>query len=382
VFRLTVLSLVCAPLLAHASGETLRIRVLKSQPVMKVRGVSLQMDSNEFQWTTVGVSSLDIYWSKGFWRLKMSEAPVTASFEGDEMTVKGAFLQLRGKRFTDQVTLVRTPRGNIDVVVELPVEEYLAGVIPSEMPANWPSEALKAQAVAARSFALRMKQIRRGRHFDVDSTVFDQVHRFEDEMELKPNVKSKIKRVVAETAGKILRDEADKVLSAFYSADCGCSSEDPKYVWGEDIGFPAVKDPTCGKRKTRQWRLSIERGELRKRLMSALQVSGNAVIRALHIGSRSPSGRVSSVIASVKVEDKIEQRTLSSQEFRRLIGFEKVRSTDFRLKWLGDVLHIDGQGIGHGVGLCQTGARTLAQSGASYQDILKLYYPRAKISSL
>lgn len=363
-------------------AETLRVRVMKAQSSLTVRGVSLQMDANEFQWNTVGLGSLNIRWSKGYWRMKMREAPVTASFEGDTMTVQGAFLQLAGKRMTDAVTLVRTKTGNFDVVVELPIEDYIAGVIPSEMPANWPKEALKAQAVAARSFALKMKQVRRLKHFDLDSTVFDQVHRFDEELELEPAVKSKIRRVVSETKGEILRDQSDGVLSAFYSADCGCASEDPKYVWGEDINFPSVKDPTCEQRPTQQWELTIERGELRRRLMSSLKLTGGSVIKALHVGSRSPSGRVSSVIASVKLDGRTEPRTLNSQEFRRLIGFNKVRSTDFSLKWIGDTLYIRGQGIGHGVGLCQTGARTLAQSGASYHEILKLYYPKAKISSL
>lgn len=367
---------------ALAGGETVRVRIHKGLHQAQVRGVSLHMEANEFEWHTVGLSALDIKWSKGFWRMKQTDAPVTASFEGDVLLVKGAFLQLQGRRVTDELRFVRKDGGRIDVVAVIPIEEYLAGVIPSEMPVHWPKEALKAQAVAARSFALRMKQVRRHQPFDLDSTVFDQVHRFEEEMNLKPKVKRKLKRVIAETSGQILRDRTDRVLPAFYSADCGCVSEDPKYVWGEDENFESVQDPTCEKRRPRQWQLTIERGELRKRLMGALKVPDTAAIKALHVGQRSPSGRVSTVMASVKVDGRTESRVLSSQDFRRLIGFDRVRSTDFSLKWIGDLLHIAGQGIGHGVGLCQTGARALAQGGANYHEILKLYYPKAKISSL
>lgn len=367
---------------AYGAGETLRVRVLKSADRLQLRGVSMQLDSAEYQWATVGLTTLNIRWAKGYWRLQMADAPVTASFEGDTLTVRGAFLELDGKRLHDELRIVRKPSGRLDVIVVMPVEDYLAGVIPSEMPVHWPQEALKAQAVAARSFALRMKAIRRSWTFDVDTTVFDQVHRFEEEMDLTPRIKTKLKQVIRETSGEILIDESDRILKAFYSADCGCASEDPKFVWGVDTNFHSVKDPTCGMRKTKEWDLVISRPELRRRLLSILQMKETGLLKALHVGQRSPSGRVSTVVAAVEVEGKSENRVLSSQDFRRLIGFEKVKSTDFALKWLGDDLHIRGKGIGHGVGLCQTGARSLAQTGANYQDILKLYYPRAKIRSL
>jgi stage II sporulation protein D len=76
-----------------------------------------------------------------------------------------------------------------------------------------------------------------------------------------------------------------------------------------------------------------------------------------------------------------ESRTvaMNSQEFRRVFGFDRVRSTDFSLRWLGRQLQIHGTGIGHGVGMCQTGARELAEEGMSYRDILKLYYPKANL---
>ena len=379
---LALASLLTLSVGAAAATDVLRVRVLKSQSRIHLRGVSLQMDSAEYQWATVGLTSLNVTWSKGYWRLKLVGAPVTASFEGDTLVVKGAFLQMQGKRVTDELRIIRRANGHLDVIVTMPVEVYLAGVIPSEMPINWPTEALKAQAIAARSFALRMAHIRRNKSFDLDSTVFDQVHRFEEELELKPKGKTKLRNVIHATSGQVLFDGSDKILKAFYSADCGCTSEDPKYVWGEDSNFESVKDPTCDQRRVKTWTLTIDRPELRKRLLTALKLPEEATLKTVHIGARSPSGRVSTVVAAVMSGGKNESRTLSSQDFRRLIGFSKVRSTNFSLQWLGDQLHIRGHGIGHGVGLCQTGARSLAQNGASYHDILKLYYPRAKLRSL
>jgi stage II sporulation protein D len=98
-----------------------------------------------------------------------------------------------------------------------------------------------------------------------------------------------------------------------------------------------------------------------------------------HIGGRTPSGRVSNVIASLDAEGGAKSVAISSQEFRKVFGFEKIQSTDFKLSWLGEQLQLDGLGSGHGVGLCQTGAKTFAEGGADYHVILKTYYPRASL---
>lgn len=364
------------------AAEDLRVRVRKGLDAVTLRGVSLDARSGDAHWSTPGLVELRITWKAGQFGLQSGKAPVIAHLKGDTLTVRGAFLQLDGKRASDEVRILRRKSGGLDVIIVLPLEEYLAGVVPSEMPLSWPTEALKAQTIAARSFALEMAAARRHRSFDVDSTVADQVHRFDEEMDLHPVKKLKLKRIIAETSGKVLLDESDRVLRAFYSADCGCKTEDPKYVWGKMDSFESVEDPSCAERRPKSWTLQMDRAELRQRLFSTLKLPMGASIKAVHVGSRSPSGRVSTVIAAIENGGKTEQKTLTSQDFRRGGGFDKVRSTDFSMKWLGEELVIEGQGIGHGVGLCQTGARTLAKNGASYLDILKVYYPKAKISTL
>lgn len=379
---LILLSPLALALPSKAKPSLLRIRVQKGQSEVGLRGVSLNVHSGSVEWTTNGLSELHITWSKGAFRLKESNSDLTAKLKGEELQVRGAFLQWNGKRVTDEVRIFKRSNGRMDVVVALPIEEYLAGVIPSEMPLNWPAEALKAQAVAARSFALRMAATRRSKSFDLDSTVYDQVHRFAEDLALHPEKQDKLKKVITETSGQVLRDERDRILKAFYSADCGCNSEDPKYVWGEVSSFTAVRDPTCGKRKIKEWQYVIQRKDLRARLLSFFKLPADAVMKTLQIGQRSPSGRVSSVVAVIEDGGNSVNNMLSAQDFRRVVGFEKIRSTDFSIQWLADELHIRGQGVGHGVGLCQYGARSLAQAGTKYEDILKTYYPKAKISSM
>ena len=299
------------------------------------------------------------------------------------LDVRATDLTLNGRRVPGgELRFLPRPEGDFDVIVAMPVDEYLAGVIPAEMPMQWPTEALKAQAIAARSFALRQAAARRGRDFDLEATVFDQVHRFAEDLKLTSEEQLKLKKVLRATAGQILRDEANRVLPAFYSADCGCRTEDPRYVWGPVASVGSVRDPSCRWRRPRSWSLTLPRQEMRERLLKALDLPKEGLLRSLHVGGRSPSGRVSQVVAQMDARGQKVSNALSSQAFRALIGFDRVLSTDFSLQWLGDQLHIRGQGVGHGVGLCQQGARLLAQMGSSYRDILKLYFPRARLSSL
>ena len=87
------------------------------------------------------------------------------------------------------------------------------------------------------------------------------------------------------------------------------------------------------------------------------------------------------VIASFDVNGRNLQARFPAQQFRIVFGFEKIRSADFSLKWFAGQLLINGTGLGHGVGLCQMGARALADEGMDYRAILKLYYPRAKLKT-
>jgi stage II sporulation protein D len=274
--------------------------------------------------------------------------------------------------------ILKNPVKGLDVIARLNLEDYLQGVLPSEMPVSWPLEALKAQAVSARSFVLRQAFERRKKDFDVESTVFDQMYRFFDGKK-HPGWVEKLHQAVAETKGEILLDTKQRVLKAFYSADCGCQTEDPKFVWGKLESFESVKDPTCSTRRQIQWSFNLDRAEVRGKLLAALDLPKEAGLRALHIGGRTPSGRVAQVVAAVDVGGETKSMAMNSQEFRKIFGFEKIQSTDFKLNWLGDQLQVIGKGSGHGVGLCQTGAKSFAENGAGYKDILKTYYPRATL---
>jgi stage II sporulation protein D len=144
-------------------------------------------------------------------------------------------------------------KNGVDVIARLDLEAYLLGVLPSEMPAAWPLESLKAQAVAARSFVLRKAYERRNQAYDVDSTIIDQVYKFLHEAENHPEWSLKVQRAVRETRGEVLVDHRRRILKAFYSADCGCTTEDPKFVWGKrtpPLNPSRIRRVRCGRRRT------------------------------------------------------------------------------------------------------------------------------------
>jgi stage II sporulation protein D len=299
----------------------------------------------------------------------------------DELQVQGVGMRLGLKPVPDHLTLVPTEKGTIDVVGELTLDAYLNGVISAEMPASWPMEALKAQAVAARSFALFMVHHHSGRDYDLEASVFDQAFNYEP-IPAQTESAQRVRRALDETRGDVLVDGARHVLKAYYSADCGCQSEDPKYVWGGRSDFmESVKDPTCRLRQPVEWNFTVGRSEIRQKLIAALGISKNSDLRALHVANRTPSGRVNAVVMSWGASGDTQSTELTAQEFRRILGFHRVRSADFNISWMGDELQISGQGMGHGVGLCQRGARTLSEQGLNYKEILKFYYPRAVLAT-
>lgn len=317
----------------------------------------------------------------GFWNVKWNDQTPVQTIESDELWVRGQRLHLAGEPVPYQLQLRGRENGGVDIMARLDMESYLLGVLPAEMPAGWPLEALKAQAVAARSFVIRSMLEHRRHDYDVDSTIVDQVYKFLQEAQSRPAIKAKVERAVKETRGEVLIDSRRRVLKAYYSADCGCRTEDPRFVWGHADSFQSVQDPSCSVRQAKIWNLDFSRAEVLRHLTRALGLPSGTELKALHVGGRTPSGRVSSVVASFLLKDQPRATSviMSSKEFRHAFGFRRILSTEFSLQWMGDRMQIRGTGFGHGVGMCQTGAQALAGKGMKYREILQLYYPKAQL---
>jgi stage II sporulation protein D len=376
--------LIVPPVHAAKPGIEVRVRLKREMRAIQVSGFELRVSApsafisaanppNGLQKATISRNT------KGVWLVKWDGRTGIEKIHADNLSVRGQLLRVGPEPVPYDLEVFSNPKEGLDLIARLDLESYLAGVLPSEMPLSWPIEALKAQAVAARSFVLRTAFERRNKHFDVDSTIMDQVYKFLSSLKQNPELKDRVNKVVRETKGEILLDRKNRVLKAFYSADCGCTTEDPKFVWGKVDSFESVKDPTCGQRKTAQWNVTMSKKEVRKKLLAALELPEASNLRTIQIGGRTPSGRVAEVVAALEIDGETHNFAMNAQEFRKIMGFEKIRSSDFSLRWLGRQMKIEGSGLGHGVGLCQTGAKGLAIEGMNYREILKLYYPKAKL---
>ncbi len=272
-------------------------------------------------------------------------------------------------------------------IVKIELEQYLRGVLPSEMPARWPIEALKAQAVAARTYVLRQMSLRKNASFDVDSTVLDQVYDIENYNRLNAGLRARIDQALRETAGLHLSDHRGRIRPAYFHADCGGEPEQAKNVWGEerDLQFLNVstifsvteKDTYCSENASNQWSHQISKAELNSKIRRRFRLPSSDEIVNFSVTRSQEQSRVQTVNFELRSGRVIE---INSQIFRELYGFSKVKSTIFQYEFSSTALALRGKGYGHGVGLCQSGARFMAEDGADFMTILQKYYPQAIIS--
>lgn len=257
--------------------------------------------------------------------------------------------------------IVRKKNNYIYFINVLTMEEYLCGVVPVEMSPSWPIEALKAQAVAARSYAVNHISIKKSELYDVDSTTNFQVYR-------GMSCESKISNnAVFSTAGEVLLYDS-KPIMAFFHSTCGGHTSDNSYVWkGKDLPYlEPVKCDYCKDSPHYTWHDHMDinslAGSIRKKYSEVSRVQG--------IRFKKHKGRVYE--ADIKYPGG--KVILSGNELRMLIGAKKIKSLYFKARKEKNGISVDGHGFGHGVGMCQYGAKGMAVEGYNYKQILQKYY--------
>ncbi len=259
-----------------------------------------------------------------------------------------------------QVTIYRS-NGN---VVSMDLEEYLIGVVGAEMPASFQMEALKAQAVVARTYALKL--LASGKK--LTDTVSTQVYKDNNELKkLWGNSYStyyqKIKEAVTSTKGVSIYYQGNYINALYHSTSNG-KTEDASMVWGNSVPYLKSVDSKWDVQASSYLR---EIKEDFTNVLNLLGISNDTNIQ-FEIISRDESGRVE----KIKVGDKI----FDGVTFRNLL---KLRSTDFSIMVINNQVSITTKGYGHGVGLSQYGANGMAQEGYTYKEILKHYYTGVEV---
>jgi stage II sporulation protein D len=278
-------------------------------------------------------------------------------------------LRVNGKSYRGLIEL-SNQNGKLLVVNELLLEQYLVGVITSEISSTWPMEAIKAQAVIARTYAIAKKNERTKAYYHLESTVMDQAYDGSDQED------SRASRGVHETEGEIVTYKG-VAIQAFYHANSGGRTESSQDVWG--VSLPYLQGVECQyglTAATSNWEQSLPLAQIETALKaSGLNVSGITDIKA---GPRNNRGRLKTVLL-ISARNII---TLPATKFRMAVGSTVIKSTNFTVRVEGSTALFKGLGYGHGVGLCQYGAKQRALDGFSYAEILSYYYPGTKLSKL
>ena len=272
-------------------------------------------------------------------------------------------LKLNGREYPSPLDLVRNGEG-IAVVNELPMEDYLPGVLRAEAGEKFPKEALRAQAIAARTYAAHLRQISAGKPYNIVASTANQQYFGR----VPPT--SPVWDAVRETTGQVLLWEGE-VFPAFYHTESGGYTEDPRTVFAAR-NMPGLKPVVCPFSAGSPhyfWNLDVKLGEL----SDALKRGGVDVgrVRTISIVERTPSLRA----ATVTVAGTRGSAQLRGNDFRRMLGYDVFKSTLFAVAVDGEVARFAGRGYGHGVGMCQWGAKGMAERGYSARQILEFYYP-------
>ena len=254
-------------------------------------------------------------------------------------------------------------------VINISLEDYIVGVVAAEMPASFEIEALKAQAVAARTYAL-YKIKNNKEKYDLVSDISDQSYITNEEMQKKwqedyDKYYKKIKKAVTSTEKEILTYN-DEVIISYYFAMSNGYTEDSSYVFGTEPYLNSVISEWDNESiKNFQVVTNISKSEFKEKLGI---LSTNITINKVN---RTPTERVESII--------INNMKYSGTEFRKQLN---LRSTAFDIVINDDEVIITTYGYGHGVGMSQYGANGMAKDGYDYINILKHYYNDIEITKI
>ncbi len=253
-------------------------------------------------------------------------------------------------------------------VVDLPLERYVAAVLAGESGDFQSAEALKAMAVAARTYAVKM----RGRHRDDGFDFCDTTHC--QRIDLKSTA-ARLESAAEQTAGELLWYQGKPAFTP-YTRDCGGRTEDAAAVWPE-LAAPYLKSRTddyCARAGRSAWRWAGDpRGILEALRRSGLRAPAH--LGQISILDRTPSGRAATLLLS-GAGDSVRVGAGSLRfAIGREIGWNAIRSDRYSVRSSSGRVIFEGSGSGHGVGLCQLGAEQMGLEGRPYHEILAFYYP-------
>jgi len=359
---------------SFSTEPLIRVRLGEAQPEVRIRGYDLQFQGQKgadrsSEWRAVCSA-------QGVRLTRKDRVEAIREWKSAvQIRTPGGFLRWGDVQVRDLLTVRPNPKQprTCDVINELQLERYLIGVVNGEFNSKWATSAIEAQVIAARTYALNEMQRTRQAHFDLESSVKDQVY---DGSKKEDHLAA---RAVQTTRGKVLVAAADssQPMRTFYHSTCGGLTELPEKVWGRF--FPGLKRrvscPFCKESPKYKWQVELTAEEMQKKL--GLPEAHKRIFQL--ILEPEEGGRVRTV---KWVPSQGVPQVFSGVEFRKRLGTKDFPSSRFEVTRLGDRFVFRGGGYGHGVGLCQWGAKVMGEQGYSSEAILRHYFPDARMKVL
>jgi stage II sporulation protein D len=361
------------------SGDAPIVRVAVAR---KVDGITLAVNST--------TRIVDDATGEPLFRLGASEShrivPISGGFKVGEAIVPAARVRIEPEKSGTVVINGIAYRGRMRLISAriddrgfaltavniVNLEEYLCGVVGSEMPTRWPLDSLRAQAIAARTYAVyQLKTRPRAGDYDLTNGQECQVY-----TGLKKE-NDRVRRVVVETRGLILTHEW-KVFQSYFHSTCGGGTVKAKDVFGDPDIQPlsGAKCTFCESSPAYSWSVTFTKDEIRKKLLARnikvgpiekiMALNSDQTGRAINLTIYTPPGPIS----------------IDAYRFRLAVGSMKIKGTRMTITDAGDSVTFTGKGFGHYLGMCQFGALGMAQAGHNAARILSHYYPGSELTRL
>lgn len=369
------------PMTTFSSVPTIKVRIGKSLKKVQLSGLDIQKEIN-------GKRRLKVYKGKKklkfncltLKKLKALKNPLLLA----RLSSPTGLIRWENTAYPGRLNIVAAAeQKGCDLVNEIPMEVYLSSLLAKEMNAAWPIEALKAQAVAARSYAYHKivtQQVSKTKgyktYYDLENSEKHQVNgAFFDSTK-------KTDRAARETFGEVLTLGKGKVTPIFFHAKCGGRTRVPSQVWANKVkGYQSVDCPFCHKYGKKDWKLIIPKRRFNLVIDKVLKnyyadqfknkSDPNTKIVPDHKGK-----------SIVRLYDDDRLVTIQKSRLRSVLGRSKAPSNYFHVVDKGSKVILNGKGHGHGVGMCQLGALEMAKRGMNYKQILSHYFPGHQLEKI
>lgn len=330
-------------------GERIRVLIMKGVPSLEVKGT----DRGSLIIRDAGAGLAKVNGKER--RLPLKLLPDNGQ------------IYVNGRPYRGTIEIADGKEGLL-VINEVPMENYLAGIINHEISSKWPEDVIKTQAVIARTYALFNRNKRAKNPWHVDSSVMGQVYggsSSEDQAAVA---------AVRATAGEVLM-YADEPALTVYHSNAGGMTDSARNVWSRDYPYLVpVESPFDAGAPRYQWDHTASAADLGEGLRRSGKRIGDPV--GLEVIDKTDAGRVK--VLAVRDNNGQEIR-LSGEELRSILGYSVLRSAIFEVERGGEMFLFKGRGSGHGVGLSQWGAKGMAENGYSYRQILEHFYPGTEL---